>query len=83
MNELQNTLFDIYMKLDKEDLIKIIIEQQKHVPIYPSIPVYPKICPPQLPDTITWPNSHYPWGPKMPPGQDVWYTTNTNTKAES
>ena len=75
MNELQNALFDIYMKLDKEDLVKIIIEQQKHIPVYPSMPVYPQICPPQLPDTITW--------PKMPPGMDVWYTTNTNTKAES
>ena len=77
MNDFEKELFDIYMKLDKEDLIKIIMGQRKHIPITPSIPVYPQICPPQLPDT------NYPWWPKIPPGIDVWYTTNTNTKAES
>lgn len=61
----EKTLFDIYMKLDKEDLVKLLIETTKNRPILPNQIVYPQICPPQLPNDLEWP-------PK------VWYTTNTD-----
>lgn len=59
----EQDLFDIYMKLDKEDLVKLLIKTQQQ-PLTPNQIIYPQICPPQLPNDLEWP-------PK------VWYTTGT------
>ena len=61
------TLFDIYMKMDKEDLVRLLIDALYNKTIVPNQIVYPQICPPQLPDSI----------PHWPP--TVWYTTSTHT----
>ena len=62
MSNLDKELFDIYMKLEKEDLVKLLIESRRNQPVLPNQVVYPMICPPQMPDSVPWP-------PK------VWYTT--------
>jgi hypothetical protein len=64
MSEVEKELFNIYMKLDKEDIVKLLIKTQRQ-PVMPNQIVYPQICPPQLPDNLEWP-------------PNVWYTTHTD-----
>ena len=60
-------LFDIYMKLKKEELVKLLIDSQKRNTIVPNQIVYPYICPPfEVGDA--------------PPLQRIWYATSTDTK---